>query len=379
MIGNMKKVLKYIFLYPIAYAYYKPRKTLKIVGCIALCICLGVLIYNLFPNNKGGNVAAQSAVNSSVEQGVVGPMPATVTVTENNGFFDDKLTVDADATAPSVSLPVIKEFDIPDFLCEYVFVYDVNNEEYLYMNGHDAKILPASTTKLLTILYARTLVPLDLKVTPGDELKMLGANSSIAHLTVKHTLTVEHLIEGMLLPSGNDAAHVLAAAGGRAIDPTVKSGQEAVAVFMKGMNEYAKKIGLRGSNFITPDGYDKEGHYSTVEDMAIVARLAYNDPIIRKYCAVPQDTVIFASGHKITWKNTNNCVNPNSKYYCSYINGLKTGTANDDYYCFIGSAVINGSEFVFGFFGETKLANRFNDAITAVNWLKNSVLFEKNN
>ena len=266
----------------------------------------------------------------------------------------------------------------PAFLCDQSFVYDVDKGAFLYLEGNDRTICPASTTKLLTILYARTLLKDDLKVVPGDELDLVGENSSLAYIRNDkgHILTVEQLIEGMLLPSGNDAAHVLAAAGGRAIDPTVKNGKEAVTVFMHGMNDYARTVlGLRGSNFITPDGYDTEGHFSTLEDMAVISREAYKDELIRKYAAMTSDKVIYASGHIMTWTNTNWCIDPYSpEYFVPEMNGMKTGAKGKGYYCFIGSAVINGRNFIFGFFGETVMANRFIDAKTAVNWIKENVI-----
>lgn len=386
----MKKKLFYILLYPIAYAYYKPKKALRFAGLIVLAICLCTFIGVLFSNNASEPpmeiptytleyqtpYPALTATHplgtltlSSEPTAVVTPVVTTPTLSPKPSE-----TEESDATAPPVSLPVIKEYDFPEFLCDSAFIYDINNDELLYINGHDDPILPASTTKLLTILYARTLLPLDLEVTPGDELSMVGPNSSTAHLATHHVLTVEQLIEAMLLPSGNDAAHVLAAAGGRAINPEVKSGQEAVGIFMEGMNEYAKKIGMTNSNFITPDGYDAEGHYSSVEDMMTVARLAYADPVIRKYCATVSETVYFSSGHKITWKNTNQCINPASQYYSPYINGLKTGTISSTYCCLLSSANIEGRDFVFGFFGETQSANRFKDALTAVAWIRKNIL-----
>ena len=70
------------------------------------------------------------------------------------------------------------------------------------------------------------------------------------------------LIEGMLLPSGNDAAYVLAAAAGRKIakDPLL-DGKRAVDVFMKQMKSYGTSIGLCGTNFTVPDGYAGNEHY----------------------------------------------------------------------------------------------------------------------
>lgn len=278
-------------------------------------------------------------------------------------------STESEMVPPSVVIPDIQEYKLPDFITDHTFVYDITNEEYLYMSGYDDKIYPASTIKLLTVMYAKTILPLDFEVIPGAELSLVHAHSSLAQINSNHVLTVEQLIKGMLLASGNDAAYALAAACGRKLDPNVKTAKEAVDTFLKGMNEYAVKLGLSGSNFLTPDGYQVEGNYSTVEDMSIVARLAYRDELIRSICIIPQEKVVFASGHHITWKNSNMGVRPDSKYYNPYINGLKTGMASSDYYCNIVSCNINGREFVFGFFGETNLADRYNDAHIAIKWV----------
>lgn len=247
---------------------------------------------------------------------------------------------------------------------------------FRYICGEERIIYPASTTKLLTILYALTLLEdMNQKVAPGNELELVGPNSSIAYIKSHHVLTVEQLVEGMLLPSGNDAAYVLAAAAGRVLDPGAKDGKAAVAAFIAGMNEYGTKtLGLTGSQFINPDGYDNEDHYSTLEDMALVARAAYDCPLIRKYCNMERDDVVYASGHKMTWKNTNINLWEGTRYYSPYVNGLKTGAVNSSYYCLLSSAEINGRAFIFGFFGEPNADARFEDTLVAINWVRNYVL-----
>ena len=259
----------------------------------------------------------------------------------------------------------------PTFRTGQAFIYDVEKECFRFICGEDRIVYPASTTKLLTILYALTLFEdVGQKIAPGNELEMVKPNSSLAYIKSHHVLTVEQLVEGMLLPSGNDAAHVLAAAAGKILDPTAKDGKAAVAAFVEGMNGYAKSIGMKGSNFLNPDGYDDENHYSTLEDMAIVAKKAYECPLIRKYCNKESDDVVYASGHKMTWKNTNINLWQGTQYYSPYVNGLKTGTVNSEYYCLLSSAEIEGKVFLFGFFGEPNSDARFLDTLTAIAWVK---------
>ncbi len=254
------------------------------------------------------------------------------------------------------------------------FVYDVQNECFIYLCGQDEILYPASTTKLLTILYAQTLLASDELVTPTDELSLVRENSTIAYVKSHHTLSAEMLIEGMLLPSGNDAAYALAAAAGRKLVCEDVSGVEAVSLFLDGMNGYAASLGLVGSNFTSPDGYFDENHYTTVVDMAIIAREAYNNPTVRKYSSLPSDDVTYASGHTNTWKNTNLCLDPSSEFYSPYVTGLKTGSAGKGNYSLIASAELDDGgvihEYIIGLFRGEDEHDRYRDVLKIIDTLK---------
>lgn len=255
----------------------------------------------------------------------------------------------------------------------HAFVYDMNKKEFLYLSGEGEMIYPASTTKLLTIIYALTLVEPDEVVTIGDELSLLGEHPSLALISRGQRLTVEMLIEGMLLPSGNDAAYSLSAAAGRKLanDPDL-NGIDAARLFIAGMNEYARSIGMTGSNFTSPDGYFDENHYSTVEDMALISAMAAKNEIIAKYARKRTDKVTFASGEWIEWTNTNKLIDPSSGYYSPYATGLKTGSIENNY-CLVASADIEGTQYVIGLFTETEPNARFADAILIINALEERI------
>lgn len=251
------------------------------------------------------------------------------------------------------------------------FVYDVEAGQYLYVKGESRVLYPASTTKLLTILYALTLLPPDEKVTPGNELELVASGSSIAYIKSHHTLTVEMLVEGMLLPSGNDAAYALAAAAGRKLltNPSA-DGKEAVSAFMDGMNAYAKSIGLCGSAFQTPDGNAEEAHFSTVEDMTIVARVAAENELIMRYAGLAFDDVIYESGETNHWVNTNLLVNPGSTYYWPNVTGLKTGSLGKGKYSVIVTAEFGEKHYIIGVFASESKESRFRDAQIILDGLK---------
>lgn len=247
-----------------------------------------------------------------------------------------------------------------NLLAPQAFVYDCTDGTIIYRKGEDRVVYPASTTKLLTILCALEHLSPDELVTPGKELSLVEAGSSLAYVKEHHTLTVEMLVEGMLLPSGNDAAYVLAAAAGKGIDPSV-TGVEAVAVFMDEMTDYARRIGLVGTSFTSPDGLAGEEHFSTLEDILLISRLAMQNDVIARYAARAEDDVTYASGHSNHWKNTNELLRPESPYYHAAVTGLKTGSL-DRNYCLIFTATLNGHDYIVGLFGEWEKADRYTDA-----------------
>lgn len=252
------------------------------------------------------------------------------------------------------------------------FVYDVSNDTIILTKGEDKIIFPGSTTKLLTALYALTILSPDEIIQPADELNLVKEGSSIAYIKSNHQISVEMLIEGMLLPSGNDAAYVLAAAGGRRIanDPSL-AGETAVKAFVSGMNRYAHSIGLCGTNFTCPDGYDNEDHYTTTEDMVIISRLALKNDLIAKYASVYKDDVIYASGHTNTWYNTNKLLDPNGQFYNRYVIGLKTGSLDEEYCLIFAFSFDDGREYIAGVFGAENKNDRYEDALEIINFLEN--------
>ncbi|MBQ3489845.1 MAG: D-alanyl-D-alanine carboxypeptidase [Clostridia bacterium] len=265
-----------------------------------------------------------------------------------------------------------------DVLCEFKiespqgFVYDVQKNQFVFTKGENKVIYPGSTSKLLTALFSLSVLPKETVITAGEELSFVKEGSSLAYIKKGHRLTVEMLVEAMLLPSGNDAAYVLAAAVGHALQEDLPNEAEAVAVFIQGANAYAKEIGLCGTVLTVPDGYAEEEHYTTTEDMAILARHALENETIRKYASMHKDFVTYASGHTNTWENTNLLLNPQSKYYSPYATGLKTGSIQGEYSLVFSFRLDDGREYIVGLFGANQKNARFRDANLIISF------FEKN-
>lgn len=209
----------------------------------------------------------------------------------------------------------------------YALVYDKNKNEIVYSNEDvDAAMYPASTTKLLTALYALSVSELDYEITVGTELQLVAGDSSKAGIRQGDTYTLYELIGLMLIPSGNDAAYAIARGVGALLCREGCSNGEALHAFCDGMNDFAKeKLGMENTNFITPDGYHDEAHVTTLMDMLKISVAASENETILEFSGMVSYTCESSSGRSITVSNTNGLIKPGYQFYNKYITGLKTG------------------------------------------------------
>lgn len=276
----------------------------------------------------------------------------------------------AETTEP---IPVVDWMTLPTdrtISAAQYFVYDCEAKQFVTKAEETStKIYPASVTKLFTAYVALQYLDASKTVTAGEVLNKVAAGSSVAEIKKGDMLNVEHLIAGMLLPSGNDAAYILAAEAGRAMfgeKAKEVSTDEAVKRFVKEMNDQAKLLGMTGTNFANPDGIHSDSHYSTYADLAVLGTLVLTDPIIMKYAAVSSLDVILQSG-SVTWKNTNAIIDPSSEYYCSLCTGLKTGQTPMAGSCLLSAFEYRGRTLIIGVFGCKEVDDRFPDTLQLFN------------
>lgn len=303
---------------------------------------------------------------------------ATETVTEAPTAAPTEAATEAPAeTAPPETEPHVYTVDTESQIyqiCEamsegmsydQLLVYDATNDEILYTNSREgSKLYPASVTKLFSSYVAlQYLEPTEI-VTVGDELDLVHAGSSLAYIAKGSQLYVRSLVEGMMLPSGNDAAMILAAAAGRRIAGNEElSPEEAVETFVHEMNRKAKELGFERSHFANPDGWHAGSHYTCLNDMARIAKLALENKTISRYIRLYEDEVYFPSGQVRTWKNTNLLLNPEEGFYRSDAIGMKTGYTRQAEYCLMAAyRLSDGRNLVIGLFGYENTYTRFNDA-----------------
>ncbi len=146
---------------------------------------------------------------------------------------------------------------------------DAQTGRVLYEKQADQQSLIASTTKIMTALVVceQTNV-LDRVRIPKEA---VGIEGSSMYLKEGEILTVQDLLYGLMLQSGNDAAVALAIYCGGTVEG-----------FAELMNDKAQRLGMVNSHFVNPNGLDSPGHYSTARDMAILASYAMENPIFAK-------------------------------------------------------------------------------------------------
>ena len=250
------------------------------------------------------------------------------------------------------------------------FVYDTSIERMIYAGGDpNAKLAPASLTKMLTAYTAEQFMDMDMEVTVGEEVTWIHPESSIAMLQPGHKLTVKMLIQGMMLPSGNDAAYALAVAGGRDLSNNPNMDRAtAINVFVSEMNEQARRLGMINSQFKNPDGIDTTGHYSTVKDLITLSNAVRGSELIMECAATAKLEVQLLSGQTITWLNSNYLLHENSDFYTPNCIGLKTGSTKN-----AGKCVItlfrqdDGSYLLIGVLGSSTDEQRFVDTLILYN------------
>lgn len=274
-------------------------------------------------------------------------------------------------TLPQTTEPAPTWMTFPEsreLTAQQAFVYDVQAKKFTFLLGKETdRVYPASITKLFTAYVALQFLTPEQEIPAGEVLDMVGAGSSVAKIEKGDVLTAEQLVEAMLLPSGNDAAYMLADAAGRAIleDDTI-SAPDAVAAFLKEMNGQARAMGLSGTHFTNPDGYHSPNHYTTFADLVKIGEKVISDKTIMKYAVVESETLTLASGEK-QWKNTNQLVNPASEYYCPFATGLKTGQTPSAGSCLLSSFDYEGRQWIIGVFDCPDIPDRFADTLQLFN------------
>lgn len=212
-------------------------------------------------------------------------------------------------------------------VADQAFVYDVTNDEYIYLLGHYTDwVFPASTTKVFNAWVALQYLDPNQIITAGEEITFIEDMASVAELRQGDACSVADMVKCMLLPSGCDAAYVLAVSAGRVIAGNENlDARSAVDVFVAEMNRQAKLNGMVNTHFVTPDGYHRSDHFISLDAFVKIGKLCLANEAIMAATQTYSCDIHFQNGRTMTMVNLNEVINPNSIYYRSACIGLKTG------------------------------------------------------
>ena len=279
--------------------------------------------------------------------------------------FNRTFTLNDQKFSPATKAKLKKELT-----SEYMVLYDMTADEILYQRKGNQKLYPASTTKILTAIVASTIItdPQTI-ITVGDEIELIGEDSSIAGLEKGMKLTFEMLMDALMLPSGNDAAYTIAVNAAKIYkqDKSLKN-EEAVKIFMELVNDCAKQLGANGTHFVTPDGWHDDNHYTTAENLARFAAYAKTIPLVKKSAAKPYASWELEDGTILEWENSNKLIISGNELYSEYCDGMKTGFTDEAGSSVVASATIGGHTLIAVIMNGQTLYTKYNDA---------NVLFEE--
>lgn len=166
----------------------------------------------------------------------------------------------------------------PEISAKGAIVYCQNTGEIIFSKNRELEYQPYSITKLMTVLLAAQNLSLDTEVTVSEE--AAAQTEASMNLKAGEILTVEDLIYGAMLPSGNDAAYAL----GEAVSGNIDD-------FVELMNKTAKNIGCQNTQFKNASGLKAKGHYTTAYDMMLITKAALSNDVVRKAAGSKSYTV----------------------------------------------------------------------------------------
>jgi len=325
--------------------------------CIAVAACIVcaafVMSRNKLPKEKVWPTSADLSLEASadIQKDKASAMESIAEISQRLEEDDGKLkydnTYEYKVNKNRLSKSAVKKLD-EIVTADYVVLYDATADEIIYTKNAQKKCYPASTTKMLTAIVASKIITdPNTVITVGDEITMIGYDSSVAGLTQGMKLTFEALMDALMIPSGNDAAYTIAVNCGRIYAKNDKlSNEEALKVFMLLVNEAAQKIGATKTHFTAPDGFHDDNHYTCAADLVKIGNYAKSIPIIANSCAKESADWELISGQKISWSNSNAILHKDSEHYSKYCDGLKTGFTDEAGTSLVASATIDGHTFI---------------------------------
>ncbi len=248
-------------------------------------------------------------------------------------------------------VPVLRFLYYPEVTASGVYIVDLPSFTPIFERNAREKFLPASTAKIITALVAHDIYKPDQVIT----VRKIISDGQAMGLVYNEKITVENLLYGTLVHSGNDAAYALADNYG-------------YKRFIDLMNEKAKKLIMRNSVFKNPAGLDETGQYTTPYDLALAAREFLKKKYLAKIVSTKEiiiSDVDYQYFHRLT--NVNKLLGE-----IQGIGGLKTGYTENAGENLVSFYKKNGHQFIIVVL---KSEDRFADTKNIVSWINENIEF----
>ena len=235
-----------------------------------------------------------------------------------------------------------------------ILVEPVSGVILFEQNSHQ-KFAPASVTKVMTMLLAMeaidsSKIKLSDKVTISENAKKMGGSSMI--LDTGEIRSVEDLLKGIAIASGNDAAV--------AIGEYLAGSEEAFATLM---NKRATELGMKDTSFVNCTGLSAPGHLTTAFDIMLMSKELLKHPTILKYSSIYMETITEGRKTPIGLVNHNKLVR-----FFKGCDGLKTGFTDEAKYCMSATATRDGVRMLAVIMGADTFKTRNRDASMLMNF-----------
>lgn len=221
-----------------------------------------------------------------------------------------------------ISIPLVKAEETEDLApnAKSAIMIEASTGEILFQKNKDEKLAPASMTKMMSMLLIMEEIENgNLKwnemITTSEKASSMGGSQIF--LKVGEKMTVEDLLKGVAIASGNDAVVALA--------ERVSGSEEQ---FVKRMNIRAKDLGLKNTNFINATGLTADNHYSSAYDMSLIAKELIKHEKILEFTSTYEDYLRKDTKSPFWLVNTNRLVR-----FKEGVDGLKTGFTDEAGYC----------------------------------------------
>lgn len=244
-------------------------------------------------------------------------------------------------------VPVARSLQRPQLTAKAAIVIDQESGAILYAKNPDTQLYPASLTKLMTALVALDSYPLDAILEITEESDAIG---NTIHLQRGERISVQSLLKGLLIASGNDAAFALARSYPAGYDG-----------FVQKMNEKAKQLHMDNTTYRNVSGVEQEGHLTTVRDMATLTKEAVKHPFVSQTVATQKLVISDIDGrftHELETTNKLLGVVPG-------VEGVKTGWTTEAGECLITKTVRDGHSIITVVLGSE---DRFGESAQLISW-----------